>query len=90
VSILLFAVNGSHGETARSMSAFAEGELTGYRRWRVARHLARCEKCAALYRSFLSTLESLRGLGREEPAPDPDLPARVLERLQDEHRPDTA
>jgi anti-sigma factor RsiW len=88
VNILLFALNGSHGETARSMSALAEGELSGYRRWRVARHLARCAKCAALYRSFLSTLESLRGLGREERAPDPDLPARVLERLQDEHRSD--
>ena len=70
------------------MSAYAEGELTGYRRWRVARHLARCEKCQALYRSFLSTLESLRGLGREEPPPDPDFPARVLERLEDERRSD--
>jgi anti-sigma factor RsiW len=70
------------------MSAFAEEELTGYRRWRVARHLARCEKCAALYRAFLSTLESLRGLGREEPEPDHDLPGRILERLQSERRPD--
>jgi anti-sigma factor RsiW len=87
VSILLFAINGSHAETGRALSAFAEGELTGYRRWRVARHLARCEKCAALYRSFQATLESLRRLGGEEPAPDPDLPERVLERLQDEQKP---
>jgi hypothetical protein len=69
------------------MSAFAEGELTGYRRWRVARHLARCEMCAALYQSLLSTLESLRGLGRGEPEPDPNLPGRVIERLENERRP---
>jgi hypothetical protein len=88
VSILLFAINGSHGETARSISAYADGELTGYRGWRVARHLARCEKCQALYRSFLTTLESLRGLGREEPPPNPDVASRVLERLRDEDRDD--
>jgi anti-sigma factor RsiW len=88
VNILLFAINGSHGETARSMSAFAEGELTGYRRWRVARHLARCKKCQALYRSFLSTLESLRGLGHGEPPADPDFSSRLLKRLRDEDRDD--
>ncbi|MGH3034089.1 MAG: anti-sigma factor family protein [Gaiellaceae bacterium] len=88
MSILLFAINGSHGETARSMSAYAEGELTGYRRWRVARHLARCEKCQALYRSFLATLESLRGLSRDEPPADPGFAARVLQRLRDEGRDD--
>jgi hypothetical protein len=84
VSTLLFAINGSCGETAGSMSAYAEGELTGYRRWRVARHLARCEKCQALYRSLLSTLESLRGLGRENPPAEPDFPSRVVERLRRE------
>jgi hypothetical protein len=86
VSILLFAINGSHGETARHMSAYAEGELTGYRRWRVSRHLARCEMCQALYRSLLATLDSLRGLGREEPPADPELSARVIERLRNEDR----
>jgi hypothetical protein len=88
VSILLFAINGSHGETARSMSEYAEGELSGYRRWRVARHLARCEKCQALYRSFLATLESLRGLGREEPPSDPDFASQVLKRVREEGRND--
>jgi Putative zinc-finger len=88
VSILLFALNGSHGETARHMSAFAEGELTGYRRWRVSRHLARCEMCQALYRSLLTTLDSLRGLGREQPPPDPGFPGRVIERLRDDDRKD--
>ena len=83
VSILLFAINGSHGETARHMSAYAEGELSGYRRWRVSRHLARCEMCQALYRSLLTTLDSLRSLGREDPPADPDFPRRVTERLRE-------
>ena len=86
VSILLFAINGSHGETARHMSAYAEGELTGYRRWRVSRHLARCEMCQALYRSLLAALDSLRGLGREEPPADPEFPTRVIERLREDDR----
>ena len=88
VSILLFAINGSHGETAKHMSAYAEGELTGYRGWRVSRHLARCEMCQALYRSLLATLDSLRGLAREEPPADPDFPVRVIERLREDERDD--
>ena len=88
MSILLFAINGSHGETARHMSAYAEGELTGYRRRRVSRHLARCEMCQALYRSLLTTLDSLRSLGREEPPADPGFPGRVIERLEKGDRED--
>jgi len=88
VTILLFAINGSHRESARHMSAYAEGELSGYRRWRVSRHLARCEMCQALYRSLLTTLDSLRNLGREEPAADPAFPGRVIERLRDDDRRD--
>lgn len=78
---LLFALNGSHAETARHMSAFAEGDLRGYRGWRVSRHLARCVKCQAIYRSFLATLAALRELGREDPRPDEEFVLRVTERL---------
>jgi anti-sigma factor RsiW len=78
---LLFPLNGSHEETARHMSAFAEGELAGYRGWRVSRHLARCAKCQAVYRSFLATLSALREVGREQPPPDEDFVARVAKRL---------
>ena len=81
---LLFALNGSHAETARHMSAFAEGELRGYRGWRVSRHLARCAKCQAVYRSFLATLAALRELGRGEPPPDEDFVARVAKLLEAE------
>jgi anti-sigma factor RsiW len=87
--MLLFALNGSHGETARHMSAFAEGQLGGYRGWRVARHLARCEKCKALYRSFLATLASVRELGREDPSSDEDFVLRVTERLRKQTRGDS-
>jgi hypothetical protein len=86
--ILLFALNGSHGETARHMSAFADGQLGGYRGWRVARHLARCHKCQALYRSFLTTLASVRELGREDPQPDEEFVLRVTERLRKQSRDD--
>ena len=78
---LLFALNGSHAETARHMSAFAEGALGGYLGWRISRHLARCAKCQALYRSFLATLGSLRELGRLDPPPDEEFVARVADRL---------
>ena len=81
---LLFAFNGSHAETARHMSAFAEGELHGYRGWRVSRHLARCAKCQAVYRSFLATLSALREVGREQPPPDEDFVARVATLLGEE------
>lgn len=80
--MFLFALNGSHRETSRHMSAFAEGELRGYRRWRVTRHLERCAKCQALYRSFLATLQSLRELGHHEPAVDEEFVSRVTERLR--------
>jgi anti-sigma factor RsiW len=65
------------------MSAFADGELGGFRGWRVSRHLARCEKCQAVYRSFLATLASLRELGRDDPLPDEDFVSRVTERLEE-------
>jgi anti-sigma factor RsiW len=79
--MLLSAFNGSHKETAQHMSAFAEGELRGYRRWRVARHLARCDMCRALYRTFLATLASVRELRHEDPPPDDDFVSRVTARL---------
>jgi hypothetical protein len=81
VRVFVFALNGSHAETARHMSAFAEGELRGYRGWRVGRHLSRCPKCQAAYHSFLATLASLRELGRHDPAADEDFVARVTDRL---------
>lgn len=88
MSILLFAINGSHGETARSLSDLADGDLKGYRRWRVGRHLSRCETCQALYKSFLATVDGLRSLGREEPQADPGFADRVLDRVRESDKED--
>jgi len=79
-----YLLHGSHGETQRLMSAYAEGELRGYRRWRVARHLAKCEMCGALYRSFLAALDNLRVLGRHEPSPKPEIADSIVARLRED------
>ncbi len=84
VRLLTHPLNGSHAETARFMSDYAEGDLRGYRRFRLARHLARCEMCQAAYRAFLATLTSLAALGRREPEPKPELAEAVVERIRAE------
>lgn len=65
------------------MSEHAEGELHGYTRWRVSRHLAKCEMCRALYRSFLEALEGLRSLKRREPSPKPEIADSVIARIRE-------
>jgi predicted anti-sigma-YlaC factor YlaD len=59
-----YLLHGSHDETQRLMSEHAEGELRGYTRWRVSRHLMKCDMCRALYQSFLEALGALRKLRR--------------------------
>lgn len=75
-------LNGSHEETARHMSDYYEGDLRGWRKLRVARHLARCEVCGQAYRSLLSTLAGLRNLGRSDPEPRPELADEVVARIR--------
>ena len=83
-----YLLHGSHEETQRLMSAHADGELRGYTRWRVSRHLVKCEICRALYRSFLEALERLRALGRREPPPKPEIADSVIARIREsEERP---
>ena len=77
----------SHEETGESLSDLVEGELTGWRRWRIVRHLARCEHCQAVYRSLLRTLDALRELGSAEPEPQPVLADAILERIRREPSP---
>lgn len=78
-----YLLHGSHEETQRLMSEHADGELRGYRRWRVSRHLAKCEMCRALYRSFLEALDALRTLGRDEPPPKPEIADSVIARIRE-------
>lgn len=77
-------LRGSCGETALHMSAYAEGELRGFRRLRVARHLAGCERCRAIFASLKRTIEALQALGQIEPPADPRLAEAVLARIRRE------
>ena len=75
---ILARMRGSHDQTRRLLSEHAEGRLRGLTRWRVSRHLARCEPCRALYRSLLATLSDLHRLR----ATHPELTDDVLERIE--------
>ena len=86
--MLEYVLNGSHEETGRLMSAYAERELRGPARWRVARHLARCEGCRAAFRALLATIEHMRALARSEPAAKPELAEAVLERIRAQAEPE--
>jgi anti-sigma factor RsiW len=77
----------SHDETGESLSDLVEGELRGWRRWRVVRHLAKCEHCQAVYRSLLRTLEALREVGAVESTPQPALADAVVERIRRDNVP---
>jgi predicted anti-sigma-YlaC factor YlaD len=59
-------------ETRTRLSEHLEGELSGWRRFRVLRHLARCEGCQAVLRSLATAVEHLQALGRE---PTPSFPS---------------
>jgi predicted anti-sigma-YlaC factor YlaD len=78
-----YLLHGSHEETQRLMSEHAEGELRGYTRWRVSRHLVKCDMCRALFRSFLEALDALRKLGRDEPPPKPEIAESVIARIRE-------
>jgi anti-sigma factor RsiW len=71
-------------ETSASLSEHLDGELRGYRRWRVLRHLATCEHCRAVLRSLRETVENLRALGRNDPESQPSLADSVIDRIATE------
>lgn len=70
-------------ETADSMSDYVDGELRGRRLARVRRHLARCERCQALFDSLTRTIDELRALGTEGASPvGTSVAAGVLARIE--------
>lgn len=72
-------------DTARLLSEYAEGELRGFRLWRVERHLAVCERCSAALRALRETIASLAALGRESELPArPELADAVVARIRAE------
>lgn len=75
---------GSHGETERHLSEYAEGEVRGFRRGRIMRHLTRCEPCAAVFRSLQRTIELLRELGRPQPTPAESAAEPMIARIRRE------
>jgi anti-sigma factor RsiW len=83
MTVLTGVLYGSCAETSARLSAYLEGELRGFRRFRVAGHLARCERCRAVLASLTRTVEQLRGLGREEPETESVADA-VVERIRQE------
>ena len=70
-------------ETAANMSAAADGELRGLRRWRVMRHILVCEICGPVYRSLLATIQGLRGLGSDRPRASASFVDDVVARLDE-------
>jgi anti-sigma factor RsiW len=76
--------HGSHEETERHFSDHLEGELRGLRRWRVLRHLSRCEPCAAALQSLRRTVAGLRSLRRPAPEHHPSVVHPVVTRIRRE------
>lgn len=66
------------------MSEYAEDDLGPVRRRRVGRHLRRCERCRAVYRSLLRTIGALRALAEHQPPARPELADVVVRRIEAE------
>lgn len=71
---------GSCDETREHLSEHLEGELRGWRRFRVFMHLRRCERCREALRSLARAVDQLRSLGRAEAAPS--VVESVLDRIR--------
>lgn len=74
--------NGSCEETRELLSEYLDGSLHGLRRFRVGRHLERCEHCRAVLASLVKAVEHLRSLSRREPAPSSSTAEAVLDRIR--------
>jgi predicted anti-sigma-YlaC factor YlaD len=84
VNRILRALSASCDATARLLSEYTDGELRGFRRWRVEAHLAACEGCRTVYRSLVATVDMLRALGKVEPDAQPQLAEAVRRRIDPE------
>jgi anti-sigma factor RsiW len=73
----------SHRETRDRLSDYIDGELDSRTRTRIMRHLARCERCRAMFESLTRTLEQLRSLGAIG-QPEPATVRAVIEKIERE------
>jgi predicted anti-sigma-YlaC factor YlaD len=58
---------GSCDEARDRLSDHLDGELRGWRRLRVVRHLRSCDRCREVVASLARAIEQLRSLGRNDP-----------------------
>lgn len=87
--MLDWAVTAGCDETQTRLSEHLEGELSRWRRFRVIRHLARCEGCQAVVRSLAAAVEQLQALGREPIPPSTSTADAVIGRIRREAAEDT-
>ena len=70
MNMLLYPWIATCDETMSRMSDHLDGELRPLTARRVLRHLARCDRCRAMFVSLQRTVDRLRDLGASaEPAP---------------------
>lgn len=83
---MMDAVVGSCEETQEQLSDRMEGQLRGRRRLRVSMHLLGCDRCRAVFRSLIRTVEHVHQLGRVDFAPPPggSVTEDVIGRIQRE------
>ena len=83
------AIVGSCAETRELLSDRIEGELRGWRRLRVSMHLLGCDRCRAVLRSLIRTVEHVHELGRMDfaPAPRGSVAEDVVARIRRERTP---
>lgn len=53
--------------TAADLSAYVDGELGPWRRWRIHRHLQGCEPCRRFVEQLAGIVGALRARGTAEP-----------------------
>lgn len=63
MSVIERLLLGGCAETRERLSEIADGQARGIRGWRARAHLARCQRCQAMYESLVKAVERLRALG---------------------------
>jgi len=67
-------------EFSKRLSAYLDGELSGWRRWKVALHLRQCPECTQMLREFEEIDQQLMASIERNPAPE-YLTVAVMRRL---------
>jgi anti-sigma factor RsiW len=81
-------IEASCAATSEALSDRLDGELRGWRRLRVGRHLARCRRCGATLVSLTRLVSTLRSLRDVEADIGGSLVEDVLARIQEGSRVD--